>query len=290
MRRLAALGMLALFAACGPGSPPTVVVYVPADFEDTFRARIAPAGFDVEVVSGDIGELTDAIIRKQESPRADVLITSSVIDIWRASDQGALRPLREDALQKLPEELRDPDGTWVALDLQPLSIGVMPGAVDSGVSSFEDLGASAFAGQLCLTTAQLPRNKLLVAMLIEDLGLKTAERAVRAWARNLVLPPFASDEELIGALRAGRCKAAIISGFPEVPDLKLVAPQPGYTDIRGIGVARHARQPDAAHALVAWLLDRGPQDDLAASGGRNIGLAGWRIEEVRLLNERAGYR
>jgi iron(III) transport system substrate-binding protein len=265
-------------------------VYVPADFGDAFRARIASADFNVEVVSGDSSELTDAIIRKQESPRADVLITSSVIDIWRASDQGALRPLRENALQKLPEELRDPDGTWVALDSQPLSIAITPGAVDVGIGRFEDLGASDFAGQLCLTTAQLPRNQVLVAMLIEDLGLKTAERAVRAWARNLAVPPFASDEELLSALRAGRCKVAIISGFPEVPDLKLVAPQPAYADIRGIGVARHARQPDAAHALVESLLNANPDIGLAATNGRNIGLAGWRAEEVRLLNERAGYR
>ena len=290
MNRVAALAALLLFAACTSEPMPTVVVYLPAEFEESFRERIADGEFQVEVVAGDIAELTTAIIHKQDSPPADVLITSSVIHIWRAGDQGALRPLRAAALQSVPAELRDPDGTWAALGHQPLLIGMMPGAAAVEISSFADLGAAKFADQLCMTSSTLPSNQVLVAMLIEDLGAKSAERIVRAWVRNLASPPFGTEAELAEALSSGRCRLALISGSTDVDGLVRRAPPPTYFDIHGIGVARHSRQPDAAHELVERLLATAPRAEPVAPGGRNVGLAAWRVEEVRRLNERAGYR
>jgi hypothetical protein len=61
-------------------------------------------------------------------------------------------------------------------------------------------------------------------------------------------------------------------------------------DIDGIGVARHAPHAESAQELVNWLLDEKSLQEPATSNGKNIGLAGWRDEDVTLLAERAGYR
>ena len=287
-------GRLALVAlllgACSPEPSPTVIIYAPAEAEEDLREQLSAGSFVVEIVAGDVAMLADNIIAGQDSPRADVLVTSTVIDIWRAADEGALRPLAGTVTGRVLPELRDPDGTWVALGYQEMLIGVMPNAPDVEISSYKDLGLPDLAGHLCLTSSELPRNRVLVSMLIEDLGLKPAERAVRLWVRNFAVPPFATEAELAGALRDGTCSVAVISALPEVDGLARFAPQPAYRDIRGIGVTRHAEHPEEGARLVEWLLAAMPMPEPVNASGRHVGVAGWRDEDARRLAERAGYR
>ena len=76
---------------------------------------------------------------------------------------------------------------------------------------------------------------------------------------------------------------------PDIQNGKKAGDRLYYVDIDGIGVARHARYPEAAHVLVNWMLNEKPITDLAWSNGKNVGIAGWRDEDARLLAERAGY-
>ena len=125
--------------------------------------------------------------------------------------------------------------------------------------------------------------------MIADLGEKPAERLVRAWIRNLAVPPFESEEELLAAVRSGACAYGILSDSTTDGSTFVTAPEPAYLDISGAGVARHSRHPDSAHRFVDWVIE----DSSLASGGVgsiNIGVAGWRDEDARLVAERAGYR
>ncbi len=154
----------------------------------------------------------------------------------------------------------------------------------------DDLAKFEFRGAVCLSSATLSVNRSLIGMLIEDLGVKPAERIVRAWVRNLAAAPFATEVELIDALRSGTCHYGIFSGSIDSEGLSRIAPNPLYVDIDGIGVARHAAHAGSGQELVNWLLDEKSLQEPATSNGKNIGLAGWRDEDVTLLVERAGYR
>ena len=279
-----------VLAACDKDPPAPVVVYVPTEFEERANSWLPESGLDVTVIAGDSAVITDKVISKADSPRADVLFTSGVLDIWRASDEGAMRPLEAFVFKSVPEELRDPDNAWAAISHRSMLIGFTPDAPDVEVTHYADLGSPEFAGQLCLTTSSLPANRALIGMLIEDLGLKPAERVVRSWARNLAEAPFATEDELVAALESGACSTAIISAFPEVGSLTRIYPEPAYLDIQGIGVTRHAENPEAGVRLVEWVLSNGQDVEPVNSNGRNIGIAGWRSEDARLLAERAGYR
>ena len=290
MKRWLLVATLLLVACSDPAPRGSLVVYVAEDLAEYANERFAESGFVVTLVTGSSAELADKVIAKQDAPRADVLITSNTYDIWRAGDQGALRPLRQEALGRLDTESRDPDNTWVALGWVSATIGVAKGADVPLIMAYSDLGSPQLAGQLCLTSSALPFNRALIAMLIADLGVKPAERAVRNWSRNLALPPFDAEDALLEAVAAGTCKIAIISDLADGAGLDRIYPEPTYRDIRGAGVSRHAQNADAAHAFVDWLLsDLAPQVP-ERSNGRNIGIAGWRDEEARLLAERASYR
>lgn len=287
MRRLAVLAAMFL-CACDATPPQPVTVYVPSEYEERASEWLPQSGLDVSVIAGDSSRNVDQLIAKEDAPRADVLISSGIHDIWRAGDLGALRPMTGDTFDSVATELRDPDQTWVAMGVRSALIARTADAPEIAVTSYLDLGKQGLAGHLCLTSSQLSANRALIGMLIEDLGVKTAERAVRNWVRNLAHPPFASEAELHDAMASGDCRYAISSAFVDSDAIFVSRPDPVYVDIRGIGVARHAQNPTAAQELVDWILSESPAA-IPPPGGKNVGIAGWRDEEARLLAERAGY-
>ncbi len=290
------LAMVVLVAACDanhggkPGLRQPLVVYAPAEFEEELVEWSADSGFAVTIVAGESTALTDKIINKQDVPQADVLITSNILDIWRAGDQGALRPMRGGALEGVPAVLKDPDKTWVAYRYHRLVIAAAQKAGSAQRTDFRHLGSSEMAGKLCLSSSRLPINRMLVGMLIEELGARPAERLVRGWVRNLAQAPYASQGELVAALKRGDCTFGIVSARDDLESLSLLPTNPTYVAIDGVGISRHAQHPDAAQALVSWMLSTDQPGELNGSLARNVGTAGWRAEDARLLAERAGYR
>ena len=95
---LAALAVSILLACESRTSIPPVVVYANAEDESLLLTWFAEftdeTGIPVTVKYGDSSANTDAVIANTGLPPADVLLTNSVADIWRAADEGALRPLR----------------------------------------------------------------------------------------------------------------------------------------------------------------------------------------------------
>jgi len=281
---------VATLAACEAKPPAPVIVYAPTDLKDQLGEEFANSDFAVTIVAGTSAEITANVMAKQDSPRADVLITNNAMDIWQAADRGALRPLDDESLANVPAALRDPDGLWAALGYRRVSIGRAPGTNLESISGLMDLGAPDVAGKLCLTSFELVANRALIGLLIDELGVKPAERLVRSWVRNLAMAPFADEAELLSALEQGDCRVGIVSGDPGSSIVDLIEPQPGYVLIDGIGVSRHAENAEAAQRFVNQVLSEYQADDLDGAAASNAGIAGWRSEDARLLAERAGYR
>lgn len=294
----ALLGVL-IVAACNPDRPvddnsstKPVVVYAEAEREagliEVFSDFTAETAIPVTLHIADGALNLKNVIANQGIPVADVLITSNVADIWRAADEGALRPIMANVFDEVPVALKDPDGTWAPIRIRYAMIAVAEGA--DSIDEYGELATPELRGKVCLSSSSLPVNRSLIAMLIEDIGLKPAERMVRAWVRNLAASPYATEQQLVDALISGPCQYGIVSSGDHIDSLSVVAPNPLYLDIDAIGVARHAEQPESAQALVEWMLETHALPEPESSNGRNVGLAGWHDEDVRLLAERAGYR
>ena len=286
----AAVCLLAL-AACGSEGPePAVVIYAPVEMQEGLQNWLAESGFAVTVVPGSSADHVNKVINKMDIPRADIVVTSSIVDLWRAADEGALRPIQGGAFAAVPSQLKDPDASWAALDYRYALIAAGPGAGEVLPRTYADLGQPELASKLCLSTSALPANRVVVSMLVEEVGLKSAERIVRRWVRNLAQSPFATEAELVAALEAGSCGFGIISGNAATDSLLRIRPKPAYLDIDAIGVARHAENAEAAQLLLDWMLSARVLEEPSDTNGSNISIAGWRDEEARLLAERAGYR
>lgn len=287
-----------LLAACNSaeqGPPPAALVVYAAEQQEArlaeaFSAFTSETRIPVELKVADDAANVRSVTENTGMPAADVLITSSVIDIWKAAEEGALRPLTASRFDTVPADLKDPDRAWVALAVRDALIVTSQGADTHAVSDYGDLAKAELRGKLCLSSSGLAVNRSLIAMLIEDIGLKPAERMVRGWMRNLAASPYRTEQQLADAVRSGACQFAIVSSSLDLDGLTRISPAPLYRDIDGIGVARHANQPAAAQSLVQWMLTNYAVPEAESSNGRNLGLAGWRDEDVRLLAERAAYR
>jgi iron(III) transport system substrate-binding protein len=312
-----------LLVSCEPSTTPTngrvlaepVVVY--ATYGETylpefFEAFTESSGIRVVVRNAD--EVVDDVIANRGSPPADVLLTDDVTGIWRAADVGALRPVAlSESQDLLPEWLRDPDGYWVAVGFRTSVL-----AYDSRVSGFEaptsykDLADERYRGQLCLSSSSGSANRTVIAMLISEMGVRPAEIVVRGWMANLAMPVYDSEDELLEALRSTYCQMGIVSSNNIAlteDDAEAIVPRAAFpvlfANIEGAGVARHARNPDAAAALIEWMLSAEAQsshsqhtfsysvlesDAHADVSRENVSTTGWQDSDAARLAQRAGYR
>lgn len=288
-----------------PASPPSpsiagdVVIFVAEDTSGDFDERAGrftdETGVRVSVRRKPAVEVVSDVIDDRGRPPADVVITPDVAGAWRAADAGALLPLAADTVAAVPSHLRDPDNYWAAVEVRLGAVIYDPERIDAaGLEGYEALGGARFGDKLCLPSSRNATNRALIAMLIDKLDTRPAEVVVRGWVANLALAPLDSADDVIDAIRTGRCAAGIVAIAPDAAapeDLALHVPDPAYGNVQAIGVARHAQNPEAARQFVGWYLD-GIYTTLDAPelAGRNVGVAGRLDEEARLLAERAGYR
>lgn len=298
---LAACGRESTDAGHGLGAavrPEPVVVYAahddPTYWPVVFAGFTRETGIRVTVRHRDAQSIVNEVIENQGSPPADVLLTPDAYGVWKAAYEGALRPLRSDVIAiRVDPSLRDPDGYWVAVRTRT---AVVVSAADfdtaTGIDDLAALGDPAHAGQLCLTTSALSLNRVLIATLIERYGVRDSELTVRGWVRNLALPPFADEVSLRDAIRNGTCGLGILSADAASGLTVLGAATEGLNviDIDGIGIARHAREPDAALELIEWLIETRLAGPPVAGDRQPVARVAWRIDDAIRLAERAGYR
>jgi iron(III) transport system substrate-binding protein len=321
LQALGALG-IALLVACTPEQsaeeqPALESVVVYAAYSDReylpalFEGYTKETGVAVIVRYGDTPGIVDDVIDSRVSPGADLLLVPSVAEIWRAAEEGALRPIFSEFVQdSVPAWLRDPDEYWVALSYRSAELVYDPDSISPDLlSSYEELAEAQFRGRICLSSAALPINRAVIAMLIDEIGVRNAELAVRGWVANLAVPAFDSEAELLRAFQSDDCSIGIVSSQAaalanqniEDSRIEIFTPAVNYSEIEGIGIARHAGNPNGALALLEWLLSKKIQTQhashtnvytaiSAAKRAKNVSLAARQSEEARKLTERAKYR
>lgn len=287
--------------------PEPIVVYAARDADTGWSTRFAAFTRDtgVPVTVRNVDGVVEAVIANRGSPPADVLLAPDVAGIVRAADEGGLRllstgPLGEAIEMRMPAALRDPEGFWFAVSARVAAIAYRPDRVAaSDLAGFEGLADARFRDQLCLSSSSTSVNRLLIATLISELGNREAEVAVRGWIANLARPVFDSEQDLMRAIGDGRCSVAVVAlpagsaGESVVADgaITTYLPLPVVADVAGIGIARHARSPDASRRLLEWLLPRvSALPDAASIANGNVAAAAWRIDDAARLAARAGYR
>ena len=312
-------------AVIAPADP--VVVY--ASYADTayLPARLSrftrETGAAVIVRHAGREAIVDDLIADEIVPPADVVITRSVRGVVRAADEGALRPIPEGTIPDgIPASFRDADEFWVALAYRVPVIVYDTRIDDLPVpASLDALAGERLRERLCLSGSENLVNRTVIASLINARGVRAAELLVRGWVANLATTGLDDEADLLRAIEAGRCAVGLASSTAFLlaaqgtggGALAAIAPAGAGLDVEAAGIGRHARNPDGAAALLAWLLDdayqlehsdrtlQSPVSDAVRDGpaGRvsfdraavtpGIGNVAWADEEALRLAERAQF-
>ena len=219
----------------------------------------------------------DAIIErmKQEGERspADILMTVDAGRLWRAEQAGLLQPTRSKVLdERIPAELRHPDGLWFGFSMRARPIFYAKGRVDpKSLARYEDLADPKLKGKICIRSGTAVYQLSLLSSMIAANGPEKAEQWARGVVANMARDPKGGDTDQLTAVAAGECDVAVSNTYyyvrlmksqkPEdraiASKLAVVFPNQGdrgtHVNISGAGVAKNAPHREAAVQFLEYL-------------------------------------
>lgn len=309
----------------------TVTVYSARNeqlIKPLFDAYTQETGVEVRFVTDKEGALLERLKAEGKNTPADLLITVDAGNLWQASQQGVLKPVKSAQLEKnIPAHLRDSKNEWFGLSVRARTMFYNNTKVKpADLASYEDLADPKWKGKLCLRTSKKVYNQSLVAMLIAQHGEAKTEQIVRGWVANLATDVFADDTAMLKAIAAGQCEVGIANTYyygriiatePNFPVSLFWADQKTegvHVNVSGAGVTRYAKNEKGAVKFLEWLssskaqnlfADNGMEypanptvkpDALVASWGTfkpnliNVAKAGELQAKATKLMDRAGYK
>jgi len=323
---------LALTAALSaPLQAEELVVYTARNeqlIKPLFDAYTKETGVKITFVTDKEGALMQRLKSEGHNTPADMLITVDAGNLWQAAQEGLLKPVKSEVLEKnIPAHLRDPGNQWFGLSVRARTLFYNTQKLKpTDLKSYEDMADPKWKGRLCLRTSKKVYNQSLVAMMIAEHGAAKTEQIVRGWVANLATEPFPDDTKMMEAVAAGQCDVGIANTYyygrlleksPKLPLGVFWANQEGsgvHLNVSGAGVTKYAKHEKEAVKLLEWLssdkaqnlfadvnleFPANPQikpDATVAAWGKfkgnniNVAKAGeLQVEAVKLM-DRAGYK
>ncbi len=331
-KMILSLAIVGLSVAAFPASAAEEVVVYSSRIEKlikpVFDAYTQQTGVRVKFLTDKEGPLMARLKAEGENTPADMLITVDAGNLWQAANEGLLKPVHSETLEKnIPAHLRDPENRWFGLSVRARTIVYNTQKVKpDDLSGYEGLADPKWHDRLCLRTSKKVYNQSLVAMMIAEHGETKSERIVEAWVANLATTPFSDDTRALQAVAAGQCDVTVVNSYyygrlmKKDPQLPLAIFWPDqqtngvHVNVSGAGITAHAKHEATAIKLLEFMSSDTAQrmfaeanmeypanpavapDPLVASWGSfkqnpiNVAKAGELQAAAVKLMDRAGYK
>ena len=247
-----------------------VVVYssrIDELIKPVFDAYTKETGIKVKFITDKEAPLMARIKAEGANTPADLLLTVDAGNLWQAEQMGILQPLKSEVVNAhIPPQYRASSGAWTGLSLRARTIVYSTERVNPDeLSTYEALAGEDWEGRLCLRTSKKVYNQSLTSTLLETHGPQKTEQILTGWVNNLATDVFSDDNSVINAIDAGQCDVGIVNTYyygrlhAANPDLKvrLFWPNQGdrgvHVNLSGIGLTKHAPNPEGARKLVEWM-------------------------------------
>lgn len=224
-------------------------------------------GIKINRIEAQEDPLIERMKSEGERSPADVLITVDMGRLLKAQEAGLFQPVTSAVLtEKIPAELRAPDGSWYGFSVRARPIYYAKAKLDAKqLPDYESLADPKWKGKICTRSGNHPYNISLLSSIIAANGPVKAEEWARGVVANMARPPKGGDTDQIKAVAAGECDIAIGNTYyfarllrSDKPEDKAVAEKVGvifpnqsnrgtHINISGAGVAKYA--PNKANAI-----------------------------------------
>ena len=249
------------------------------DFEGVITERFeADTGRQIDVVQMSGGELLARIAAEAANPQWDALIFNGSYTFQMLDDQGALkRGVEPDNIGNLNEigtGFLPENRSWFPIGLVASCVMLYrTDLVENPPADFGDLVDPRFEGQFGMADPAVAAPAYpCVASFFERMGDEDAKTMFAAFFDN-GMRVFRTNGPVGRALESGEISLALITSqvaYTLLADgatpVNVVWPEEGAPgSVRGVGISDHTSRPEAAKALVEWLLEPETQSYLAES-------------------------
>ena len=264
----------AVFAA--PESEGAVNVYSHRHYDvdlELYRSFEEQTGIKVNLVEGGSDELIERLMREGAESPADILMTVDAGRLHRAKQAGLLQPVSSPVLrERVPEELRDPEGYWYGLTRRARVIVYHPDRVDpSELSTYEALTDPEWRGRILIRSSSNIYNQSLLASMVANHGEDYARQWAAGIVSNMARTPKGNDRGQMSAVAAGEGDIAVVNTYyvgrmlsSSNPEERAVGEQMrvffpnqdgrgAHVNVSGAGVTASAKNPSGALSLLEFL-------------------------------------
>jgi iron(III) transport system substrate-binding protein len=244
----------------------------------------AKTGIRIQRIEAGEDALLERLRNEGARSPADVLLTVDAGRLWRAEQMGLLAPVKSTVLlERIPAELRHPEGLWFAFSVRARPIFYAKGQVNPDwLRDYEDLANPRLKGQVCIRSSSNMYNLSLMSSMIANVGPVKAEEWARGVVANFARDPKGGDTDQLKAVAAGECRVALSNHYYYVrllrsrkaedravaEKLAIVFPNQAnrgtHVNISGAGVLRNAPHREAAIRFLEYLASPEAQAYFAA--------------------------
>jgi iron(III) transport system substrate-binding protein len=279
--RIAAIAA-ATVAACtvAAAQQPTLNLYSARHYqtdEALYADFTRSTGIKINRIDADDAGILARLQTEGAASPADVILLVDAARLWRAEVDGLFQPVKSQVLEsRIPTTLRGKDGgqgsQWYGFSTRARVIVYNKASVQrTDVDTYQELGEPQNKGKVCTRSGSHPYNLSLFGSMLEHLGPQKAETWLAGMAANMARTPKGGDTDQIKAVASGECGVALTNTYYVARLMRSANPQdravmdkvgvvfPNQSDwgthvnIAGAGVARHAKNRDAAVRFLEYL-------------------------------------
>ena len=241
--------------------------------EALYDAFTEATGITVNRIEGKGDALIERLKAEGVNSPADVFITADAGRLWRADQAELFQPVASKTLaQRVPENLRHPDGHWFGFSTRARLIFYDKSVLDgSEIATYEALADPRLKGMICIRSSSNVYNQSLLGSIIAAHGEEAAETWAKGVVANMARDPAGGDTDQIRSVAAGECAVAVANSYYFIRLLKsdkekdrAVAEAVGWVfpnqdgrgshvNISGAGVLKHAPNKAAAVKFLEFL-------------------------------------
>jgi len=172
-------------------------------------------GIQVNLLTGKADQLRTRLEAEGRNSPADVLLTSDVANLYRATAAGLFQELDSDLLRKrIPSRYRDPNGRWYGLSIRARVIAYSKDRVSEfELSTYEDLADARWKGRVIVRSSSNVYNQSLIASMLWAHGASDTGQWIRGLVANMARKPQGGDTDQIRAVAAGEADLAIVNSY-----------------------------------------------------------------------------
>jgi iron(III) transport system substrate-binding protein len=282
-RQLLALGTAVLGVVAWPSAiaqTQTLNIYSARHYQ-TDEALYADftknTGIKINRVDADDAGILARLKSEGNASPADLILLVDAARLWRAEVDGLFQPVSSKLLkEKIPAHLRGKEeagaSQWFGFSTRARVIVYNKQTVKpTEVENYENLAAPVNKGKVCTRSGSHPYNLSLFGSVLEHMGEAATKDWLAAVVANMARAPKGGDTDQIHATASGECQIALTNTYylarlmrsdkaqdrATMEKIGIVFPNQKtwgtHVNIAGAGIAKHARNRDAAVRFLEYL-------------------------------------